>query len=98
MKHLGWRALKGTASIVARHLLHGQTNFLRMLWKFNSVYNPKLQLSDHQQPVRYAMSLPSSGRDSILSNVQFVHEPRGRKSRQIDEATEEFVNESLTGT
>ena len=98
MKHLGWRALKGTASIVARHLLHGQTNFLRMLWKFNSVYNPKLQLSDHQQPVRYAMSLPSSGRDSILSNVQFIHEPRGRKSRQIDEATEEFVNESLTGT
>ncbi len=98
MKHLGWRALRGTASIVARHLLHGQTNFLRMLWKFNSVYNPKLQLSDHQQPVRYSMSLPPSGRDVHRSNVLFIHEPRGRKGRHLDEATEQFVNESLMGS
>lgn len=50
-KHLGWSALKGTMRIAASHLLREQTNFVKMLWKFNSVYNPKLQISDHQRPV-----------------------------------------------
>ena len=30
-----------------RLLARGQTNFLRMLWRFNSVFNPELQLADH---------------------------------------------------
>jgi hypothetical protein len=29
-----------------------------MLWKFNSVYDPKLQLADHARPVKYEMKLP----------------------------------------
>ena len=29
-----------------------------MLFRFNSVYDPKLQLADHAQPVRYEISLP----------------------------------------
>jgi hopanoid C-3 methylase len=58
-KHLGLAALRATASISARLLLHGQTNFLRMLWKFNSVYNPARQLADHRRPVRYRMSPPA---------------------------------------
>ena len=40
-KHLGWSALRDCARIVVRQLLRGQTNFIRMLWKFNSVYNPE---------------------------------------------------------
>ncbi|WP_394849211.1 hopanoid C-3 methylase HpnR [Pendulispora brunnea] len=57
-KHLGIAALKATAAISARLLLQGQTNFVKMLWKFNSVYDPRRQLSDHAQPVKYEMKLP----------------------------------------
>lgn len=55
----GRHQLKATAAISARLLLQGQTNFVRMLWKFNSVYNPKRQLSDHARPVKYEMKLPT---------------------------------------
>src|ERR1700760_1540700 len=44
-KHLGWSAVKALAGILANNLARGQTNTLRMLWKFNSVYNPELQLA-----------------------------------------------------
>ena len=54
-KHLGWRELRGAAGIAVRCLLRGQTNFVRMLWKFNSVYNPDRQYADHHRPVKYAM-------------------------------------------
>jgi hypothetical protein len=59
MKHLGITALKNTALIAARLLLKGQTNFVRMLWKFNSVYHPELQIADHRRPVTYQMRLPA---------------------------------------
>src|SRR5579875_1760813 len=59
-KHLGVAALVQTAGIAARHLLHGQTNFLRMLWKFNSVYNADRQYGDHQREVRNSMPPPPS--------------------------------------
>ena len=58
MKHLGMTALKNTAAIAARLLARGQTNFVRMLWKFRSVYHPELQLADHRRPVKYQMRLP----------------------------------------
>src|SRR2546422_953241 len=53
-KHLGFAGLQKTLGIAAGHLLHGQTNFLRMLWKFKQVYNWKRQHGDHLKPVRYA--------------------------------------------
>src|SRR5438128_174767 len=34
-KHLGLGALKGTAFHAVRLLARGQTNFVRMLWRFN---------------------------------------------------------------
>ena len=58
MKHLGLSALKDTAVLAAKLLARGQTNFVRMLWRFNSVFNPQRQLTDHRQPVRYQMRLP----------------------------------------
>ncbi|HSB73837.1 MAG TPA: hopanoid C-3 methylase HpnR [Candidatus Methylomirabilis sp.] len=58
MKHLGLGALKDTAFLAARLLARGQTNFLRMLWKFNRVYDPARQLADHRRPVQYEMRLP----------------------------------------
>jgi hopanoid C-3 methylase HpnR len=98
MKHLGWSALKDTAKIVAEHLLHGQTNFLRMLWKFNSVYNPKLQLADHERPVTYQMAVPSAQPRPDASPVIFIHKGKGRQGRALDDATERFVDESRMGS
>ncbi|ARP68678.1 hopanoid C-3 methylase HpnR [Streptomyces pluripotens] len=57
-KHLGWRTALGAAQVLGRNLLHGQTNFARMLGKFNRVYNPHRQLADHGRPVRYELPLP----------------------------------------
>jgi hopanoid C-3 methylase HpnR len=63
MKHLGWAALKETAKLSAKLLLKGQTNFVKMLWKFNSVYNPERQLADHRKPVKYEMTPPVVEKD-----------------------------------
>jgi hopanoid C-3 methylase HpnR len=57
-KHMGVSAAISVLGILARQLAHGQTNFLRMLWKFNSVYNAKRQYSDHFREVRYELPLP----------------------------------------
>jgi len=57
-KHLGVSAVTGTLGILARQLAHGQTNFLRMLWKFNSVYNPRRQYAEHFREVTYELPLP----------------------------------------
>jgi hypothetical protein len=34
---------------------------VRMLWKWNGVFNPDRQLADHRRPVRYEMRLPAGG-------------------------------------
>jgi hopanoid C-3 methylase HpnR len=60
MKHLGFSSLKTTALLAAKLLAQGQTNFVRMLWKFNSVYNPDRQLADHRRSVTYEMRLPEA--------------------------------------
>lgn len=57
-KHLGFAALWGAGRLVLGHLRRGQTNFLRMLWKFNQVYNPERQYADHFREVHYALHPP----------------------------------------
>ncbi|MBI4583563.1 MAG: hopanoid C-3 methylase HpnR [Planctomycetes bacterium] len=75
-KHLGFTALKDTFFIAMKLLAKGQTNFLRMIWKFNQVYNPRRQFADHERPVRYEMRLPENGRQgSFSSSSLFVHGP-----------------------
>jgi hypothetical protein len=96
-KHLGWEGLRQCARIVARHLLRGQTNFLRMIWKFNSVYRPDLQLADHRQPVKYEISLPPPSIASVERGSLYIHKSGGRSGRQIDHRTEEFVNATRMG-
>jgi hopanoid C-3 methylase HpnR len=93
-KHLGWSGLKALAGILASNLARGQTNTLRMLWKFNSVYNPSLQLADHEQPIQYEMALPPEPREFIDPKSIYIHPPRGRHGRTIDDATEEFVEQT----
>ena len=60
MKHLGFAALKGTAFEAARLFARGQTNFVRMLWRWNGVFNPRRQLADHARPVAYQMRVPGA--------------------------------------
>jgi hopanoid C-3 methylase HpnR len=96
-KHLGFAALRKTLGITSRHLLHGQTNFLRMLWKFNSVFNPELQLADHARPVRYEMPLRPAFAAVADKRALYVHKPAGRRGRILDDATEQFVDATRSG-
>ena len=77
-KHLGFSALKEVGILSAKLLMKGQTNFVKMLWKFNSVYNPDRQMADHARPVRYEMRLPEQlhqDRSTIDPNRLFVIPP-----------------------
>jgi hopanoid C-3 methylase HpnR len=57
-KHLGWQAVYDVFGITMRLLAHGQTNFLKMLWKFNDVYSVDRLMRDHERRVRYRLELP----------------------------------------
>src|SRR5438270_8241931 len=52
-KHIDWHDLRVVAGISARLLLRGQTNFVKSLFKLNSIYRPELLLADHARPVEY---------------------------------------------
>lgn len=97
-KHLGWAALRTTAAHTARLLLRGQTNFARMLWKFNSVFNPAQQMADHAQRPRYALPLPPAATGGEIDRRSlYVHKPAGRRGRAIDDQTERFVEQTRAG-
>jgi hopanoid C-3 methylase HpnR len=96
-KHLGLSGICSAGRIALNHLFHGQTNFIKMLWKFDSVYNPNLRLADHLQPVKYEMALPPVPNNQLDSKNLYIHEAKGRSTRAIDDSTEEFVDETRTG-
>jgi hypothetical protein len=54
-KHLGWGAVRHYGGAALRAVARGQTNYLRMLWKFGSVYNAQRQYGDHGRAVTYAL-------------------------------------------
>jgi hopanoid C-3 methylase len=89
-KHLGVAALAKTTGIVARQLLRGQTNFVKMLWKFDKVYNADRQYSEHLREVNYQLPppaeqpAPSPGKRQDL----YIHAPVRRRepvSRSAEE-------------
>jgi hypothetical protein len=92
-KHLGWRALRDAGSIAARLMLRGQTNFVRSLWKFNSVFDPRLQLADHARKPRYELRVPADAGKSP-ARASFIHAPAGRSRRALDANTEAFVEDT----
>jgi hopanoid C-3 methylase HpnR len=76
-KHLGFAALKSVASIAGKLALKGQTNFLKMLWKFNSVYNPERQFAEHSKEVKYSMRPPSMHTDGRpTADKLYIHMPK----------------------
>ena len=75
-KHLGWAALKDTFVLAAKLAAQGQTNFLRMLWKFSSVYNVDRQVRDHRRAVKYEMSLPDHAQPGRLNPESLYIHPQ----------------------
>ncbi len=57
-KHLGWGAIPKYGFPAVRALMRGQTNYVKMLWKFARVVNENRQYADHQRPVTYEMKPP----------------------------------------
>jgi hypothetical protein len=93
-KHLGWRAVRSLSGILANNLARGQTNTLKMLWKFNSIYDPRLQLADHQQPVRYELSPPPEPKAVVDARSIYIHPGNSHRNTVLDEATQSFVDQT----
>lgn len=73
-KHLGLKTLKGAAFTAAECLSRGQTNFVRMLFKFSSVYNAERQTADHGRRARYLMTPPGAPGTQAGRSL-YVHAP-----------------------
>ena len=81
-------------------LMRGQTNFLLGMMLYNKTYNLEKMLGDHAQPVRYEIPLPRPAATSApRANAAglYIHAPRGRAGRHIDDSTEQFVDETRIG-
>ncbi|HEY3908777.1 MAG TPA: hopanoid C-3 methylase HpnR [Stellaceae bacterium] len=94
-KFASWRAAYATAGVVARQLLRGNPNFLRSLYTLDKVYRPELLLADHAAPATYEMPM-ALAREPHAHSL-YIHPPRGRKGRAIDNATESFVEATRAG-
>jgi len=70
-KHLSFAAARATMGIMAKHLMRGQTNFARMLWRFNKVYNAGRQYADHEREIRYTLPLPDH--HEVSRKELFIH-------------------------
>jgi len=80
-KHLGLQGLKDASKIALKLLMRGQTNFVKMLWKFNGVYNPDRVYGDHSREVKYAMRAPRASTNSRPSAAElYIHQPRVARS------------------
>jgi magnesium-protoporphyrin IX monomethyl ester (oxidative) cyclase len=96
-KHLRWEAAKNYLPILLKRVARGQTNAFQMLWKFHQIYNAELLLADHRRPVEYSIPLPPKARERIDPKSLYVHAARGRRGRQIDSETEQFVDATRMG-
>ncbi|MFR9799547.1 hopanoid C-3 methylase HpnR [Streptomyces sp. MS06] len=84
-KHLGLRTAFGALRVLGGNLARGQTNFARMLWQFNRVYNADRQIADHRRPVRYELPLPRH-LDVADRRKLYVHSrPVGRRDARRSE-------------
>src|SRR5262249_22311049 len=91
-KHLGFAGLWNVAAIAVRLALRGQTNFIKMLWKFNSIYDPELLLADHARECRYRIATAPRTGTPVAAADLYIHAPKsGRRGRAVDAATERFV-------
>jgi hopanoid C-3 methylase len=79
-KHLGAAALAKTTGIIARQLVRGQTNFAKMIWKFDKVYNADRQYAEHLEPVKYQLPPPAEHPVTVPDRKElYVHPPTLRR-------------------
>jgi magnesium-protoporphyrin IX monomethyl ester (oxidative) cyclase len=72
-KFMGWRTAVAVSKILAGQLIRGQTNFLKMLFKFSKVYNVDRFYADHDKPVQYAMRRPEEYDHKLKPAELMVH-------------------------
>jgi hopanoid C-3 methylase HpnR len=101
-KHLNWRTAPGFASAAFGLLMRGQTNFVRGMMQYNRTFNAGKMLADHAQPVAYEIPLPparpATTKEPLAKTANlYIHAPKGRRSRHIDDTTEQFVDATRMG-
>jgi hopanoid C-3 methylase HpnR len=100
-KHLNWRSAPHVARAAAACLLRGQTNYVRGMMMYNKVYDTAALLADHARPAQYEIPLPPVHEiptaSAAKSSYLYVHAPRGRAGRNVDDSTERFVEETRMG-
>jgi hypothetical protein len=74
-KHMGWQALRSCAAIAAGHLMRGQTNFVKTLWKFGGQYNVQKLLDDHREETRYPIALPERKAEKVDARSLYILRP-----------------------
>jgi len=62
------------SKILAGQLARGETNFLKMLFKFSKVYNVDRFYADHFKDVKYAMRRPEDYERKLKPSELLVHE------------------------
>jgi hopanoid C-3 methylase HpnR len=97
-KHLNWRTTPQLARVLARNLSRGQINLIRGMMNYKKVYNLEKMLADHARPVRYELPTRAEPNAPIARSALYIHAPRGRSARSIDDSTERFVDETRVAT
>jgi len=100
-KHMNWLTAPKLARELGRNLVRGQTNFMRAIMNYNKVYNIDKMLADHARPVHYELQLPPAPETKAASaraSQLYIHTPRGRAGRNIDDSTERFVDATRMGS
>ncbi|HUC18332.1 MAG TPA: hopanoid C-3 methylase HpnR [Acetobacteraceae bacterium] len=72
-KHLGWRTLGDASGEFLRLAMRGQTNFIRSMFHFRSVYDPEALLADHGKPVAYEIPRPPPAEPKPDRSLLYVH-------------------------
>jgi hopanoid C-3 methylase len=72
-KFMGWRTAAAVSRILAGQLMRGQTNFLRMLFKFSKSYNVDRFYEDHFREIKYAMRAPGEYEKKMKPQDLLVH-------------------------
>lgn len=73
-KFMGWKTAVAVSKILAGQLMRGQTNFLRMLFKFSKTYNVERFYGDHFKEVTYAMRRPSEYAKMAMPQDLLLHQ------------------------
>jgi hypothetical protein len=82
--------------LLAGQLIRGQTNFLKMLFKFSKVYNIDRFCADHDKPVAYAMRRPEEYAHKPTPSELVVHVGINRPARAASIEIDQRQAESRT--